>query len=144
MDTAITKRQMYKAMISYANGNGFQFENDDGTIRTVYTDEIIEFANNGIDYIDRKIAKAKEKSAANKDKLDSLAENVRAALSDHYELIADIAARIDDDTATLAKVTHRLSKLATLGIAEKTDITVPPDDTHKNSRTLKGYRLKIT
>ena len=59
----ITKRQMYTAMINYAENGSFSFETDEGTM-VVAPDEIVTFAENEISLLDKKAAKAKAEPAA--------------------------------------------------------------------------------
>ena len=96
----ITKRQMYTAMINYANGEDFAFETEDGMV-TVTADEIVAFAENEITLLDKKAAKAKETAAKKKTESDALMDAVAAALGEDFEPIADIAARIEGDDVTV-------------------------------------------
>ena len=67
--------------------------------------------------------------------MDAIAQ----ALSEDFEPIADIAARIEGDDVTVSKCTYRLNKLVENGIAEKQAIKVPGSDGKKN-RSIQGYR----
>lgn len=135
----ITKRQMYTAMINYANGEDFAFETENGMV-TVTADEIVAFAENEITLLDKKAAKAKETAAKKKTESDALMDAVAAALGEDFEPIADIAARIEGDDVTVSKCTYRLNKLVENGVAEKQAIKVPGSDGKKN-RSIQGYRL---
>ena len=135
----ITKRQMYTAMINFANGQDFGFETEDGLV-TVTADEIVAFAENEIALLDKKAAKAKETAAKKKTESDALMDAVAAALGEDYEPIADIAARIEGDDVTVSKVTYRLNKLVENGVAEKQAIKIPGSD-GKKTRNIQGYKL---
>lgn len=135
----ITKRQMYTAMINYANEGAFSFENADGETMTVQAADIVAFAENEIALLDKKAAKAKETAAKKKTEADALTDVIAQALGEDFEPIADIAARIEGDDVTVAKCTYRLNKLVENGIAEKQAIKVPGSD-GKKSRTIQGYR----
>ena len=135
----ITKRQMYTAMINYAENGSFSFETDEGTM-VVAPDEIVTFAENEISLLDKKAAKAKETAAKKKTESDALMDAVAQALSEDFEPIADIAARIEGDDVTVSKVTYRLNKLVENGVAAKQAIKVPGSDGKKN-RSIQGYRL---
>lgn len=134
----ITKRQMYAAMINYAENGSFSFETDEGTM-VVAPDEIVTFAENEISLLDKKAAKAKETAAKKKNESDALMDAIAQALSEDFEPIADIAARIEGDDVTVSKCTYRLNKLVENGIAEKQAIKVPGSDGKKN-RSIQGYR----
>lgn len=138
----ITKRQMYTAMINFANEGSFSFDAGDGEIMVVAPDEIIAFAENEIALLDKKAAKAKETAAKKKTEADALTDVIAQALGEDFEPIADIAARIEGDDVTVAKCTYRLNKLVENGIAEKQAIKVPGSDGKKN-RTIQGYRRKM-
>ncbi len=135
----ITKRQMYTAMINFANEGSFSFDAGDGEIMVVAPDEIVTFAENEIALLDKKAAKAKETAAKKKTEADALTDVIAQALGEDFEPIADIAARIEGDDVTVAKVTYRLNKLVELGLAEKQAIKVPGSD-GKKSRTIQGYK----
>ena len=135
----ITKRQMYTAMINYANGEDFAFETEDGMV-TVTADEIVPFGENELALLDKKAAKAKETAAKKKTESDALMDAVAAALGEDFEPIADIAARIEGDDVTVSKVTYRLNKLVENGVAEKQAIKVPGADGKKN-RSIQGYKI---
>lgn len=135
----ITKRQMYTAMINFANEGSFSFDAGDGEIMVVAPDEIVAFAENEIALLDKKAAKAKETAAKKKTEADALTDVIAQALGEDFEPIADIAARIEGDDVTVAKCTYRLNKLVELGLAEKRAIKVPGSD-GKKSRTIQGYK----
>lgn len=139
MTDKITKKDMYFAIINYADGKGFTFDTEDGTM-TVSNEDLKAFAKNEIARLDRRAAKAKETAAKKKAEGDTLMNEVKAQLTDEYEAIADIAARVDDPDATVAKVTYRLNQLVKAGAAEKAPIKVPGSE-GKKSRTIQGYRL---
>lgn len=138
----ITKRQMYTAMINFANEGSFSFDSGDGEIMVVAPDEIVAFAENEIALLDKKAAKAKETAAKKKTEADALTDVIAQALGEDFEPIADIAARIEGDDVTVAKCTYRLNKLVENGIAEKQAIKIPGSDGKKN-RTIQGYRRKM-
>ena len=48
----ITKRQMYTALINYAENGTFSFPTDDG-VMVVAPDEIVAFAENEIELLDK-------------------------------------------------------------------------------------------
>ena len=66
-------------------------------------------------------------------------EAIQAVLTDEFETIADIAAKVEDEDATVAKCVYRLNALVEAGIAEKTDMKVTGAEGKK--RTVKGYKL---
>ena len=135
----ITKRQMYTALINFANGVGCKFDTEDGEVQ-VSNEELIAFAQNEIALLDKKATKAKEAAAKRKQESDALMDAVAAALGTEFEPIADIAARIEGDDVTVAKVTYRLNKLVENGVAVKEAIKVPGTDGKKN-RTIQGFKL---
>lgn len=102
---------------------------------------IAEFCEKEIASLDKKAAKAKETAAAKKVAGDALRDAVEAVLTEDYEIIADIAAKVEDPDATVAKVTYRLNKLVEVGIAEKTELVIEGGEGQKK-RKVQGYRLK--
>ena len=127
----ITKRDMYEAIIEAVNGGEWKYD----------TADVIEFCENEIALLDKKAAKAKETAAKKRAEGDELTDAVRAALSaDTFESIADIAARIQGEDVTVAKVTYRLTQLVKNGEAEKSEITIPGGEGVK-ARKIQGYRI---
>ena len=127
----ITKREMYEAVIEVMNGGELKYDPAD----------VIAFCENEIALLDKKAAKAKETAAKKRAEGDELTDAVRAALSaDTFEPISDIAARIEGEDVTVAKVTYRLTTLVKNGEAEKSEITVPATETSK-ARKICGYRI---
>ena len=133
MEKKLTKREIYTGLIELIETGA---TNIDG-------DTIIEFCKNEIDLLDKKAVKAKERQAAKKAEGDELTAIVKAALTDEFQVTADIAAKVVEtagEDATLHKVSYRLSALVKAGEAESTDVKVPAVDGGK-TRTIKGYRL---
>ena len=133
----ITKRDMYVAIKGLAESGVLEsYEFAEGI-----TDEaIIEFCDKEIANLDKKSVKAKETAAKKKAEGDDLADAVLEAMStEEFEPIADIAARIEGDDVTVAKVQYRLKVLFDNGKVEKQQITVPGGEGQK-SRRIQGYR----
>lgn len=126
----ITKREMFEAIIKAANGEGWTYDAAD----------VVEFCEKEIANLDKKAVKAKEAAAKKRAEGDELTDAVRAALStDTFEPIAEIAARIEGEDVTVAKVTYRLTTLVKNGEAEKSEITIPGGEGIK-ARKIMGYR----
>ena len=126
----ITKREMFEAIIEGVEAGSFKYDVED----------IKAFCENEIALLDKKAAKAKEAAAKKRAEGDELTDAVRAALSaDTFEPIADIAARIEGDDVTVAKVTYRLTTLVKNGEAEKQEITITAGEGTK-ARKVQGYK----
>lgn len=134
----ITKKAMFGALVNFANGNGMIAETKDGQVE-VTMDQLREFAQVAIDQLDAKAAKAKETAAKKKAEADVLMNDVADALGAEFEPISEIAARVTNPDATVAKVTYRLTKLVEAGVAEKTEIKVP--GANGKDRKVMGYKL---
>lgn len=134
----ITKRNMYEALVNFANSGALTFATEEGDY-VVSNEELAAFAENEIALLDKKAVKAKERAATKKAGVDELAEAVYATLGEEFEAIADIAARIEGEDVTVAKVTYRLTQLVDAGKAEKTELTIPGGEGVK-ARKVKGYR----
>lgn len=128
----ITKKDIYEAIAK-------AMETGESPIEP---QEIIDFCLKEIAALDRKAEKARENAAKKRKEGDVLIDLVKEALTDEYSIIADIAARIENDEIeiTAAKVQYRLNQLIQMGEAEKADVSVGETG---SKRTLKGYR-KIT
>ena len=133
MEKKITKREMYEAIKTGCTTGEW----------TVSDAEIVEFCDNEIALLDKKAIKAKERAAEKRAAGDELTDAVRAALTDEFAIIADIAAKVAEtygEDATVAKVTYRLGQLVKNGEAENTDVKVAGGEGQK-TRTIKAYKL---
>ena len=133
MDKKITKREMFEAIKTGCTTGEW----------TVSDVEIAEFCDNEIALLDKKAIKAKERAAEKKAAGDELTDAVRAALTDEFAVIADIATKVAEtygEDATVAKVTYRLGQLVKNGEAENTDVKGTGGEGQK-TRTIKAYRL---
>ena len=104
-------------------------------------DMLSEFVTHEIALLDKKAAKAKERAATKRAEGDELTDAVRAVMStENFEPIAEIAARIEGEDVTVAKVTYRLTQLVKNGEAEKSELTIPGGEGVK-ARKVQGYKL---
>ena len=132
----MTKRNVYEALINYATTGVMSYDGNEVT-----AEALAAFAENEIALLDKKAAKAKERAATKKAEGDELTEAVRAAMStETFEPIAEIAARIEGEDVTVAKVTYRLTQLVKNGEAEKQELTIPGAEGQK-ARKVQGYKL---
>ena len=128
----ITKREMFEAIKETFETGSCKY---DAAVVTAFCDK--EIAS-----LDAKSAKAKERATAKKAEADVLMGQVEDALTDEYQVIADIAAAVAgvNPDATVSKVTYRLGKLVEAGVAEKTQVTIEKTETTK-ARKVQAYRL---
>lgn len=131
----ITKREMYEAIKETFETGSCKF--DAATVTA--------FCDKEIAALDAKATKAKERAAAKKAEADVLMGQVEDALTDEFQVIADIAAAVAEVNAdaTVSKVTYRLGKLVEAGAAEKTQVTIPATETSK-ARKVQAYRAIVT
>lgn len=99
-----------------------------------HRDEMLEFIDAQMEQLAKKAEKAKERAAAKKVEGDELREVVREALTDEFQPIDDIVAKIDGEDVTKAKVTARLTQLVKAEIAAKEQMKV-------GDRKVMGYKL---
>ena len=99
---------------------------------TVTGEDVAAYADTTLAQLAAKAAKAKERAAEKKVEGDALRDAVLAVLTDEYQPIADIAAKIDVEDVTPAKVTARLTQLVKADLANKTQIKV-------GDRKVMGY-----
>lgn len=131
----ITKREMFEALVAYANACEMDMEINDTVITSA---DFVAFATKEIEQLDKKAVKAKERAAAKRAEGDALTEMVLNALTADFQTAADVAAQIEDEEATVAKVSYRLGALVKEGKAVKEDIKVDRDG---KKAVLKGYKL---
>ena len=128
----ITKREMFEAIKETFETGTCKFD----------AATVMAFCDKEIASLDSKAAKAKERAAAKKAEADVLMDQVRDALTDEFQTIADIAAAVAEVNAdaTVSKTTYRLTKLVEANVAEKTDVSVPGVDGGK-ARKVKAFRI---
>jgi hypothetical protein len=131
----ITKREMFEALVAYANACDMDVEINDTAVTSA---DFVAFATKEIEQLDKKAVKAKERAAAKRAEGDALTEMVLNALTADFQTAADVAAQIEDEEATVAKVSYRLGALVKEGKAVKEDIKVDRDG---KKAVLKGYKL---
>lgn len=133
--TKITNRDRYNTLEEIVR----DYFNE-GTMSEEEFEDIITFLHKQIEMLDKKAAKAKETAAAKKAEKDDLCEAVEAVLTNEYQTRNDVFAQIEFEGAKIAQVGYRLSKLVALGIAEKSEISVPDED-GKKTRKAMAYKL---
>lgn len=131
----ITKREMFEALVAYANACEMDMEINDTVVTSA---DFVAFATKEIEQLDKKAVKAKERAAAKRAEGDALTEMVLNVLTADFQTAADVAAQIEDEEATVAKVSYRLGALVKDGKAVKEDIKVDRDG---KKAVLKGYKL---
>ena len=130
----LTKREHYEAMIEVL---------ETGDTAVAVKEELVAFCNKEIASLDKKAVKAKERAAEKRAAGDELTDAVRAALTDEFAVIADIAAKVAEtygEDATVARVTYRLTQLVKNGEAENGDVKIAATEGQK-ARTIKAYKL---
>lgn len=120
MEKKITKKMMFEEVIVMAEAAG----------RT----DIVEFAEKEIIALDKKAAKAKETAAKKRAESDELMEVVKSLLTDEFQTLGDIAAQIEGEDITVAKVTARMTKLVKSGCAVKEEVSVEGADGKKHKK----------
>ena len=126
----ITKKDRYNSLIAILEG-----EMPTAEMKA----DLKAFCAKEITALETKAAKAKEKSSSkNSAATDDLAEAVQAVLTNDFQTIAEITAKVAGDDVTAPKVTYRLNALVEAGIAED---TVVKSGTGTSKRSLKAYRL---
>ena len=136
----MTKRNVYEALINFANGGHMAYTEGDAEV-VVTAEALAAFAENEIALLDKKAVKAKERAASKRAEGDELTAVVRQVMStEEFEPIAEIAARIEGEDVTVAKVTYRLTQLVKTGEAEKQELTIPGAEGQK-ARKVQGYKL---
>ena len=130
----ITKRDMFEAIKETFETGACKFD----------AATVIAFCDKEIASLDTKAVKAKERAAARKAEADILMDQVRDALTDEFQTIADIAAAVAEVNAdaTISKTTYRLTKLVEANVAEKTQVTIPATEGSK-SRKVQAYRICV-
>ena len=131
----ITKREMFEALVAYAEATDMEVQVGEAVVTAT---DFVAFATKEIEQLDKKAVKAKERAAAKRAEGDALTDAVLAVLTGEFQTAADVAAQIEAEDATVAKVSYRLGALVKDGKAIKEDIKV---DREGKKAVLKGYKL---
>ena len=99
-----------------------------------HTAEMVEFIDAQMAQLAAKAEKAKERAAAKKAEGDELRAVVKSILTDEFQPIDEIVARIDGEDVTKAKVTARLTQLVKAEEAVKEQVKV-------GERKVMAYKL---
>ena len=102
--------------------------------------DLISFAEHEIDLLDSKAVKAKATAEKNKAADDNIAAKVREYLTNDFQTINEIVAKVNDDDVTAGKVQYRLRTMVEAGEVEKQEISIP-GGTGNKARKLVAYRL---
>lgn len=129
MDKKVTKKEMFEILKNIVRGDS------DAEI-TVEQDELLSFLDKQIEMIDTKAEKAKARQAEKRAAGDELRAVVQEVLTDEYQTVDEVVAKIEGEDVTKAKVVARLTSLCKAEIAEKTDVK------SEDGRKVKAYRLK--
>lgn len=121
-ETKVTKVQVLEAIIGLAKGEEI----------TVDTNDIIEYAETTIAQLAAKAEKAKERAAQKKADGDPLKDAVLEVITNEFQTVEEIAAQIEGEDVTNAKIVARLTALVKAGEINKTDIKV-------DGKTRKAY-----
>jgi hypothetical protein len=101
-------------------------------------DGAVEFIDKQVEALEAKAEKARARAQKNKEAGDELRAKVQAVLTNDLQVIDDIAAQVDVEDVTKAKVTARLTQLVKAKIAVR-DIVKTED-----KRKVTAYRLATT
>ena len=123
MEKKITKRDNFNAIIEVLTDAG--------------REDLAKVIEHEIELLDAKSSKAKATAAKKKAEGDALRDAVEAVLTDEFQTIADIAAQIEDESASASRVQYRLNSLVSNEIAVKEQITVGEGESR---RKLMGYK----
>ena len=128
----ITKREMFEAIKETFETGSCKFD----------AETVMAFCDKEIASLDAKAVKAKERAAAKRAEADELMTQVREALTEEFQTIADIASVVVEvnPEATVSKITYRLTRLVEAGEVEKTDVTIAGVDGGK-ARKVKAFRV---
>lgn len=120
----ITKKDNFNAII--------------GVLIDADREDLAKVIEHEIELLDNKAAKAKATAAKKKTEGDALRDAVQAVLTDEFQTIADITAKVEGEDVSTAKVQYRLNSLVGAGIAVKEQVTVGEGE---SKRKLMAYAV---
>ena len=120
----ITKRDNFNAII--------------GVLIDADREDLAKVIEHEIELLDAKSSKAKATAAKKKAEGDALRDAVQAILTDEFQTIADITAKVEGEDVSAAKVQYRLNALVGAGIAVKEHVAVGEGESR---RKLMAYSI---
>lgn len=135
----ITNRNYFEAMVTLATEGQLTFVNAEGEVVEITAEELKTWAEKNIAQLDKRNESARARTEKKRAEGDALTETVYEALTDEFETIADIAARIDAEDVSVSKVQYRVAQLAKAGRAEKGTVTISGSEGTK-ARVLVAYK----
>ena len=120
----ITKKDNFNAIIE--------------VLTEVGREDLAKVIEHEIELLDAKSSKAKATAAKKKAEGDALRDAVQAVLTDEFQTIADITAKVEGEDVSTAKVQYRLNALVGAGIAVKEQVTVGEGESR---RKLMAYAI---
>ena len=130
-EVKITKKVVLEAIKAAAEGMDFG--------EVVSAADVIAYADTAIAQLDAKAAKAKERAAEKKADGDALRAVVESTVSDEYQTIDDITAKVVEvegyEDVTKSKVTARLTQLVKSGAIHKVQVKT------EDGRKVMAYAL---
>lgn len=111
MENKITNRNYYEALITLGTEGRLAFTNAEDEVVEISAEELVTWAEKNIAQLDKRNETARVRTEKKKAESDELTEVVYDAVSDEFETIADIAARVDVEDISVSKVQARLAKL---------------------------------
>lgn len=112
METKITTRNFFESLITLATEGALTFTDAEGNVVEITAEELKAWAEKNIAQLDKRNETARARTEKKKAEGDALLELVYDAVSaDEFETIADIAARVDAEDMSVAKVQARLATL---------------------------------
>ena len=106
-DVKITKREYFAAIRTMVEGMD--------KVGEIPADKVLEFIDTQVGQLDAKAAKAKERAGEKKAEGDALRAQVLALVTDEFQTADEIAAQVEDEDITKAKVVARLTQLVKSG-----------------------------
>lgn len=128
----ITKKEVLEAIMELLGT-----ESGDAKVgnTAITVNEAAEVVDGMIQQLDRKAEQARERAAKKKAKGDELRDIVEGVLTNDPQIIDTIAAQVDFEGATKAKITARLTQLVNAEIAVKEQVKT------EDGRKVMAYKL---
>lgn len=131
-ETKFTKAQMFEAIVAAFTGAEVPA---DAIMPTA--DDIVEFCHNQMANLETAKAAAKRRNEAKKAEPDTLRDAVFAVIAAAEEPMtaSEVVLALNDEEASMGRVSNRLTKLVNEGMAFKTQATLK-DDAGKTTRRM--------
>ena len=138
--TKITKRDVLLAVKALAEDGNMHIEDFNAELTDA---AVIEYCDKELENLEKKAERARAANLKKREAGDEITEAIKGVLTDEFQTIPVITAKVGMEDVTVSKVSARLTNLVKFGYAQKQEVSVK-DEEGGRSRRVQAYALVST